>query len=256
MTPLILHLPHASALIPVADRADFLLGDEALAAEGLRLVDAHTDALFGAEVWPGAVLAAKVSRLVVDVERFADDAREPCALVGMGAAYVRTAEGLPLRRLTPGRRAALLESYYIPHHAEADRLARERLAGSGRCLVLDAHSYPVAPLPTEVAAGRPEIGLGTDAIHTSPELRDLLEAFFRGRAYDVAVDAPFSGALVPNTCFGRDARCQTIMVEVRRDLYMDESTGRRHGGFDRVRTDLVALHALLAGFAARAAWPT
>jgi hypothetical protein len=58
MTPLILHLPHASALIPVADRADFLLGDEALAAEGLRLVDAHTDALFGAEVWPGAVLAA------------------------------------------------------------------------------------------------------------------------------------------------------------------------------------------------------
>ncbi|NBX34063.1 hypothetical protein EBR16_01660, partial [bacterium] len=125
MSPLLLHVPHASRLIPPADRADFLLGAGELAAESLRLVDAHTDALFGADVWPGAVLAAKVSRLVVDVERFADDAREPCARVGMGATYVRTADGRALRCLSPGRREALLESYYIPHHAEADRLAAE-----------------------------------------------------------------------------------------------------------------------------------
>ncbi|MEY4271163.1 MAG: hypothetical protein RL250_29, partial [Verrucomicrobiota bacterium] len=62
MSPLILHLPHASTYIPAANRADFLLGDADLAAEGLRLVDSHTDALFGVDVWPGAVLAAKVSR--------------------------------------------------------------------------------------------------------------------------------------------------------------------------------------------------
>jgi N-formylglutamate amidohydrolase len=122
--------------------------------------------------------------------------------------------------------------------------------------VLDAHSYPLGPLPTEVAAGRPEIGLGTDAFHTCPELRDLLVGFFRNRGYEVAVDAPFTGAFVPNACFGADARCQAIMVEVRRDLYMDESTGERHGGFDRVRADLVALQPLLADFAGRAVWPT
>lgn len=256
MSPLILHVPHASFDIPEADRADFLLDDADLAAEGLRLVDAHTDALFGADRWPGAVLAAKVSRLVVDVERFADDAREPCARVGMGATYVRTGDGRPLRHLTPGRREVLLENYYKPHHAEADRLARERLAAAGRCLVLDAHSYPVAPLPTEVAAGRPEIGLGTDVVHTSPELRDLLAGFFRGRGYDVAVDAPFTGAFVPNACFGSEPRCQAIMVEVRRDLYMDETTGERHGGFARVRADLIALQTDLADFAVRPVWPT
>jgi N-formylglutamate amidohydrolase len=256
MSPLLLHVPHASRLIPPADRADFLLGAGELAAESLRLVDAHTDALFGADVWPGAVLAAKVSRLVVDVERFADDAREPCARVGMGATYVRTADGRSLRCLSPGRREALLESYYIPHHAEADRLAAERLAAAGRCLVLDAHSYPVTPLPTEVTSARPEIGLGTDPRHTCPELRDLLAGFFRGRGYAVAVDAPFTGAFVPNACFGRDARCQAIMVEVRRDLYMDEATGGRHAGFARVRADLIALHPRLAEFAARAGWPT
>jgi hypothetical protein len=37
---------------------------------------------------------------------------------------------------------------------------------------------------------------------------------------------------------------------------MDESTGERHGGFDRVRADLVALQPLLADFAGRAVWPT
>jgi N-formylglutamate amidohydrolase len=256
MTPLILHLPHAATLIPVADRADFLLSDAELAAESRRLVDAYTDELFGADVWPGAVLAAKVSRLVVDVERFADDAREPCARVGMGATYVRTAAGRPSRALSAARRAVLMESHYVPHHAAADRLATGRLAALGRCLVLDAHSYPVAPLPTEVAAARPEIGLGTDPRHTCPELRDLLVGFFRGRGYEVAADAPFTGAFVPNACFGRDARCQAIMVEVRRDLYMDEATGERHAGFGRVRADLVALQPVLAAFAARAGWPT
>jgi N-formylglutamate amidohydrolase len=70
------------------------------------------------------------------------------------------------------------------------------------------------------------------------------------------VDTPFAGAFVPNACFGVDARCQAIMVEVRRDLYMDETTGERHGGFARVRADLVALQPRLADFAGRAAWPT
>eukprot|EP01050_Picozoa_sp_SAG11_P046820 SAG11_NODE_24167_length_377_cov_0.899281_1_plen_56_part_10 len=44
---------------------------------------------------------AEVSRLVVDLERFADDATESAASVGMGACYLKTTEGQELRRLTP-----------------------------------------------------------------------------------------------------------------------------------------------------------
>jgi hypothetical protein len=50
----------------------------------------------------------------------------------------------------------------------------------------------------------------------------------------VAVDRPFSGALVPMAFYRKDVRVRAIMVEVRRDLYMDESSGARLPRFDEV----------------------
>jgi hypothetical protein len=41
----------------------------------------------------------------------------------------------------------------------------------------------------------------------------------------VAVDTPFSGALVPARHYRRDPRVQSVMVEVNRRLYLDEATG-------------------------------
>jgi N-formylglutamate amidohydrolase len=40
------------------------------------------------------------------------------------------------------------------------------------------------------------------------------------------------------------------MIEVRRDLYMDETTGERHAGFARMQAVLAELRAVLARFAA------
>lgn len=250
--PLYLHVPHASLEIPPECLPDFVVSSEELAEERLRLTDAWTDELFGAG-WPAErVWRAPVSRLVVDVERFREDAREPCARVGMGATYVRGTRGQALRQLGPARREALLETYYDPHHRACDAAAAAALASVGCCLVLDAHSYPREPLPTEpVGLSRPEIGLGTDAFHTPPELRALAEGFFRDRGLEVAVDTPFTGAFVPGRFFGREARVRALMVEVRRDLYMDESTGAKHAGFTRVQDLLVSFRAALAAYVLR-----
>ena len=251
MTPLLVHLPHDATAIPPDAQADFRLSAEGLRAECLRLTDRHAAALYADGLAPADLIRAEVSRLVVDTERFADDAQEPCAKVGMGATYVRTSDGRPLRALTPERRVELMERFYWPHHRALDAAAAARLARFGRCVILDAHSYPTGPLPTQLASGpSPEIGIGTQPGHTPSTLRDLAVDFFRAHGCSVGVDVPFSGAMVPNACFGLDPRLWSVMIEVRRDLYMDEATGERHAGFARTQVLLTDFRAELLRLAA------
>jgi N-formylglutamate amidohydrolase len=250
MTPLLLHLPHDSTVIPPCDRADYLISAADLDQEQLRLTDWHTAALYAEGVPAADLVQAEVSRLVVDVERFADDRLERCSAFGMGATYVQTCDGRPLRVLSPERRTELLDRYYWPHHHRLNEAAAERLTRFGRCVILDAHSFPTGQLPTQVGFSAPlEIGVGTQPGHTSPELRALAEDFFRAQGFVVGVDIPFSGAIVPNRFFGTEPRVQSLMIEVRRDLYMDESTGARHDGFARIQAVLTEFRAELARFA-------
>lgn len=250
MTPLFVHIPHDSTEIPPAERTDYLISEEALGGELLRLTDWHTAELYAAGLPAADMVRAEVSRLVVDVERFADDRLERCAAVGMGATYVKTCAGEPLRALSPERRAELLARYYWPHHRRLDEAAAERLARFGRCVILDAHSFPTGALPTQVDfSAPPEIGLGTQEGHTPPGLRALAETFFRDHGFVVGVDVPFRGAIVPNRFFGQDPRVRSLMVEVRRDLYMDEGTAERHDGFARIQAALKDFRAELVRYA-------
>lgn len=249
-TPLFLHLPHASSVIPEGCREDFLIGVEELASEQLRLEDRFTDELFGSG-WPAAqAWTAPVSRLVVDVERFRSDDQEACAAVGMGAVYVRGTRGQALRRLDPDRREVLLKTYYDPHHRACEATTAQALATWGRCVVLDAHSYPKGALPTQRPdAPQPEIGLGTDTFHTPVALRELARKYFVDHGLEVGVDVPFSGTFVP-TCFWRqEPRVHSLMVEVRRDLYMDQATGAPNAGFTRIQDLLSGFRTVLAAYA-------
>jgi len=117
---------------------------------------------------------------------------------------------------------------------------------------------------------RPEVCIGTDAtlpphapfahagMHTPPWLREraaevfgeMLSRWPGGDAPDpalaphepapegagktvpgIAFDRPFAGTLVPLPYLGKDRRVQSLMIELRRDLYLDEETGGRLAGF-------------------------
>jgi N-formylglutamate amidohydrolase len=231
------HVPHASTAIPADERASLLPDDAALHAELLRLTDHHTDRLYD---WVrdlgGRLLVNGVSRLVVDPERFPDDAAEPMAAVGQGAVYTRTSTGAPLRGLDDAERSRLLDRWYAPYHAALGALVAETLAVSGTCLVLDLHSFATVPLPHEPDADpdRPDVCLGTDPFHTPRTLVADLRASLEAAGFRVAVDRPFAGSLVPLRWYGTDPRVRSVMLEVRRGTYMDEATGEPLAVFDEV----------------------
>ncbi len=237
--PVVAHIPHGSTIIPAADRTRILLDDAGLDRELVRMTDWRTDQLFG---WVtergGTAFVHRRSRLVVDPERFADRALEPMEAIGQGAVYTRTSDGAPLRDLRPGDREAIIETLFEPYHQALAALVAARLAESGRCLILDCHSFGTVPLPSEAdqAPGRPDICIGTDAFHTPPDLVEALDAAFVAEGFRVRRDSPFGGALVPLDRYRTDLRVASVMVEVRRGLYCDETTGAPLAAFGEVRS--------------------
>jgi N-formylglutamate amidohydrolase len=222
----VLHVPHDAQDIPADLRDQFVVDDAALQAELDRMTDHHTLALFAGEGAGCRIVRAPVSRLVVDCERFANDAQEAMAARGMGAVYMRQSDGSPLRRdLLPGEREALLQRFYHPHHAALEAEVQAALERHGRCLVLDCHSFPDQPLPYEDAAPgafRPEICIGTDPFHTDERLRDAFVQACEQQGWSVCVDDPFAGAIVPASTYRRDRRVAAVMVELNRRLYLLE----------------------------------
>lgn len=220
----ILHVPHASTLIPVEVRDQFLLDDESLHGELARLTDHLTDRLFG-DGWPtDQIVQSSVSRLVVDVERFDDDDREPMAGKGLGVIYTRASDGRHLRNaVTNELRESLLDRWYRPHHQDLSARVMTAIKQYRRALIIDAHSYPLAPLPYEDPSfARPQICIGTDPFHTPSAMVDALLAIFQAHGFSVGINTPFKGTMVPVTHYKTDPRCQSVMIEVRRDTYCDD----------------------------------
>ena len=241
--PVIGHVPHASTAIPADERAGLRVDDAVLAAELLRMTDHHTDRLYGWVVEAGgSLLVNRVSRLVVDPERFPDDDAEPMAAAGQGAVYTRTSWGAPLRDADPAERARLMARWYQPYHAALEGLVEASLAAFGRCIVLDGHSFATVPLPAEPDQDpdRPDVCIGTDPFHTPRRLTDALCAALEADGFRVALDRPFAGALVPLRWYGADERVSAVMLEVRRGTYMDEATGEVLPRMDEVAARLRA----------------
>jgi N-formylglutamate deformylase len=249
---LVVHVPHASRVVPGDVAAGLLLTPEDLEHELLVMTDRYTDELFAFPSTVATTIAFPVSRLVVDPERFTDDALEPMARKGMGVIYTRTADGgRPLRR-TPSadERRQLLARFYEPHHAALAAAVEASLAAQGTCLVLDGHSFPTRALPYEddQASDRPDICIGTDESHTPSALRDVAVRAFQDRGWSVAVDRPFAGALVPMRFYRRDPRVRAVMIEIRRGLYMDEQSGARLPGFEAMRLLMAGALRAIAGY--------
>ncbi|MFI1832582.1 N-formylglutamate amidohydrolase [Streptomyces olivaceoviridis] len=243
-SPVLLHVPHSSRAIPEDVRAGIVLDDAGLERELDHITDAHTAriaeeaaALAGLRPWQ---FVNRLSRLVVDPERFPDE-REEMLAVGMGAVYTRTTHKGELRPADTDPEP-LLARYFRPYAAAMSEAVADRLAATGRAVIIDVHSYPAQPLPYELhgSGPRPPVCLGTDAFHTPPELTEAARKAFAGCG-ETGLDSPFAGTYVPLEFYGTDARVGALMVEIRRDTYMTEPGGPAGPGLHRLATALAAL---------------
>lgn len=232
---LIRHIPHSSAEIPAKYRSDYVVTDDELRYEILRLTDWYTDQLFEDNDSDGIIFP--VSRLVCDPERFLDDVKEPASKVGMGVYYTHGTNGQVLRQLDSDKRREVIEALYDPHHGRLTEAVAKHVDEHGLCLILDCHSFPVLPLPTDDNAkqDRPDFCLGYTHFHSDQRLVDQIKGGLEMEGFSVTLNTPYAGSLIPLDFYQQTTSVLGLMVEVNRSLYMDESTGKKTDNFNRVQ---------------------
>ena len=212
-SPVILHAPHGGRVIPKRFRSAFVVSNAELDAERDALTDHFTDRLVA------SIIGA--SRFVVDVERF-DDETEEMRAAGMGVLYTHGSQGQRIRDLddleTPP-----LKTFYSAYSDTMTALTDAAIEQHGRAVIIDVHSYPRRALPYELHADehRPELCVGFEQAHASDELLAAVAEVFGD--FEMRPNEPFHGAYVPLAHYRTDARVQAVMLEIRRDCYMDES---------------------------------
>jgi len=241
---LILHIPHASKIIP--EKTGYVVSDEVLNDEILLLTDWHTEDLF--DFAGGISITANFNRVFCDVERFANDDDEPMAKKGMGAIYTKLDSGGVLRIVSDEVRNYILEKYYYPHHQRLSTAVAEQLSNTDSALIIDCHSFSNKPFKRDLSheEPRPDFCIGIDDYHTPRGLFKLAAVFIKMLGYTVKINNPYSGSIVPLRYYNKEKRVYSVMVEVNRDLYLIPGTNLKNENYDKVKSDIQKLLASIS----------
>ena len=236
---IVLHIPHASKHIPSEYIKYFTLSKKNLDIEILKMTDHFTDELFDISGNNIHQLKFPISRLLVDVERFEKDELELMSKIGMGCVYEKTHDGKSLK-LVKEIKHELINKFYKTHHENFTKIVGTKLKQNNKVLIIDCHSFPKYPLPYELnqAMDRQEICIGTDNFHTSEKIKKSYGQLFEELNFTVKYNEPFKGSIVPLKFYNKDKRVQSVMIEVRRDLYMNEHSGEKNKKFYDIKTVL------------------
>jgi len=221
----ILHVPHTGLELPAKYLGDILVPDETLRQNVFHDADMFVDQLFDVE--GVASVIPQFSRYACDVERFRDDSEELESRRGRGLFYTHFQDGRQFRQVNFQLRQRVLAELYEPHHACFTQGVENKLQAYGLCCIIDCHSFPDA-------TGYPDFCIGTDNFHTSAAMREQLQNFIEQAGFGVQANFPYAGSIVPMTYYQKDGRVQSIMIEVNKRLYMDESILQKNNKFNEI----------------------
>ena len=232
----VVHVPHASTVIPEEYRKTIVLDEKRFWRELRRMTDAFCDELYDAPEFPNRVVA-NLSRFVCDVERFRDENLEVRAKKGQGLMYTRTTYRRRLRHFDAELREKILNDIYDPHHERLTTAVDDALGRYGKCLIIDGHSFNSRMImKPDNLLSFPDFDIGTDSYHTPAGLLETLRSKARELGYSTKVNTPFGGAITQMKHYQKDKRVVSVMFETNRRMYMDEKTMTKSASFDKTKS--------------------
>jgi N-formylglutamate deformylase len=259
---LVFDSPHSGEIYP----ADF---DHLPAREVIRQAeDTHVARLWSYVPSIGATLVeAEFPRVYIDPNRsladidralLLDEWHEPLVpsrktAQGIGLVWRTVSGGNPIyaRPLSAAEVRARIECYYAPYHAELAAILDTRHRVFGSVWHVDCHSMPAVGDRYADDPGRERAdfvigdrdGTTCDATFTR-YIVDRLTAM----GYRVAVNDPYKGVEIVRR-HGRPLEGRhSVQIEIKRTLYMNETTFEPHGGYLKLERDLRGFAAALADY--------
>ncbi len=232
----VIHLPHSQVEIPQEYRADYLLSDEELEDNIYQYADYKTDELYKSFLENCDSVINPHSRLFMDPERFFDDEKESMQVKhGLGWFYENAIlEKKPLRVKTHKDEIA---KYYDAHHNKLTSLVEKKLELYDACTIIDCHSFSNERYWFhDKSVELPDICIGYDEFHKDEQLVKVILDLFKD--YNITINTPYAGSLVPNKFYMKDSRVKSVMIEINKKLYLESDNTTKSENFRVIRDKL------------------
>ena len=260
--PLIFDSPHSGIHLPADMHAT---APDAALQSGC---DAYIDQLWDCVPdFGGALLAARFHRTYIDLNRHRADidvdmlaqpwpgqtAVSEAGARGMGLIRRYALPGVPMyeRKLSVGEVKQRIAAYYDPYHAALKTLLDAAYARHGQVWHINCHSMKSVgnAMNADNGSVRPDmvvsdcLGLSAGGEMTQM-MADLLAQF----GYRVSINSPYQGGDIVRKYGNPDRGRHSIQIEIKRNLYMNESTFEKNAGFEALKTNLESLVSRLAAY--------
>ena len=215
---IICNIPHSGMYIPEWAKQDFIISELQLKQFSEKMVDKDIDKIFSF-ISSENKIVQEISRVVVDMERYRNDKDEPMSKLGMGLFYEKDDLGniIRIRRETYTKCLKIYDDY----HAKLTNLVDEKLNIYDKCYILDCHSFHNGLTYTGYNTKNfPDVCIGFNEEHPNKEIL-YIKKLFEKYGYIVALNMPFSGALVPLKHLN-NPKVYSIMLELNRQVYNND----------------------------------
>lgn len=242
---IVLHIPHSGTEF----FGDDVKYKDTFIQNARSVIDWHTDKLFSPDTENNKItpIVFPFCRTVCDVERMIDDPMEEKNLgICYDSHFLMPTNGFfkieGSKSIERYRMKDISLRHYLAHHHKMEDI----LLQNKGALLIDCHSF--SPHRTVINSedlrdseiSEVDICIGYNEDKSKPKdfVIQTIRNHFASFGYRVAINTPFSNAKTFNSV----TEYKSVMIEVNKNLYMNESTLEPNDNFDNLHRQILALY--------------